>query len=311
MSSNERIVQTLFKLLTGEKLELLNEAKINQVNIRTIQRDFSIIKNISSSFGYKLTYEEMNKKYFLENPNRLEFKDSLAIVKILLASRAFTTLEIKSLLHTIIYLNTDDDINSIEKFIQNELTFYHPLKHNKTLLPNIQMMSTNIENKKIISIEYKKNTGLKINREVLPVSIFFSEYYFYIICYEINKERYINLRADRFTSIMETNKSFTIPYKDRLEEKELREKMIFMQYGEKKRFKFKFSGIVEAALDKFPNSKVIQTLKDGSVLIEAEAYDKGVIMWILSQGSLAQIISPPSLVRDIKFEIQKMHSLYN
>lgn len=215
------------------------------------------------------------------------------------------------LISTLIKLNEITDSNSIMKSIKNELTFYHPLSHNQNLLLKIKNMTHYISDKKLVNIDYQKNNTSIIHRLVLPVSIFFSEYYFYVICYEPDKERYINLRLDRFIDIKKTNKDFTIPYKDRLEEKELREKMLFMYAGTKKTFTFKYSGVVEAALDKFPNSKVISTYDDSSVLIEATAYDTGTIMWLLSQGSRVKVLSPPSLIRDIKKEILKMNNIYN
>lgn len=311
MSSNERIITILFELLTGNLLDLPNLSNSYHVNLRTIQRDLATIKNIANSFGFKLSYKEVTKQYYLMNPNKLTFQDSLAIAKILLASRALSLAEMKSILSNIIKLNLESDINAIEKFIQNELTFYFPLQHNSNLLNKVETFAAYINEKKILAINYKKNNGTLIKRKVLPVSIFFSEYYFYIICYEMDKDRYINLRLDRFVSIVQTNDCFLISHKNRIEEKELREKMIFMQYGKKKIVQFKFWGIVEAALDKFPNSKVIDCFEDNSVLIEAEAHDKGIIMWILSQGSNAQILSPPSLVREVKAEIHQMNNLYN
>ena len=83
-----------------------------------------------------------------------------------------------------------------------------------------------------------------------------------------------------------------------------------MYAGKEITFTFRFWGIIEAALDKLPTSKVIKEFDDTSVLIEATAYDTGVIMWLLSQGANVQVTSPPSFVEKIQTEIEKMQKRY-
>ncbi|MDT2864240.1 helix-turn-helix transcriptional regulator [Vagococcus carniphilus] len=311
MTSNERIIEILFKLYNNQSITITKLIKEYGVNKRTIQRDVATIKQIALSFNGSLDYDPDNKSYSLTLPNQLTFESTLALTKILLASRAFSKEEITSLINTLINLNKKEDSNSIEKLIKNELTFYKPLQHNQNLLAEIKRMNQFINDKKLITINYQKNDNSEINRTVLPVSIFFSEYYFYVICYEPDKNRYINLRLDRFLFFKTTNQKYEIPYKEKLEETKLREKMLFMYSGKEKDFTFKYTGIVEAALDKFPNSKVIETYKDSSVLIKATAHDTGTIMWLLSQGSRVEVVHPPSLIKDIRNEIAKMNSIYN
>lgn len=310
MLSNTRIIEILFTLSTHQTISIPELVKKYNVTTRTIQRDIAIIKENAPTFDCLLNYDSITKRYSLSTPNQLHFEETLGIIKILLASRALSTKEMTTLLKTLIHLNPTSSGQIIQKSIQNELTFYHPLTHEQDLLYKIKKMTDYISDKKLINIEYQKNDTSVIHRLVLPISIFFSEYYFYVICYEPDKERYINLRMNRFKQIKKTNKHFDIPYKNRLEEKELREKMLFMYSGNNKTFTFKYSGIVEAALDKFPNSKVIKTYADSSVLIKAAAYDTGTIMWLLSQGSRVEVLSPPSLIKDIKDEISKMNNLY-
>lgn len=306
MTSNERIIEIFLRLLDNQNLNVANLSNEYDVDIRTIQRDFSTIKKLAHLFDYELVKEKYTKNMYLQNPNKLVFEDTLAITKILLASRALPKEEMEILLKNLIVLNPDGDAESITKSISNELTFYYPLTHNQELLQKIKEMEQFILEKKLIEILYKKNDGSLTKRTVLPVSIFFSDYYFYIICYEVSKERYINLRLDRFIEIKQTKETFKIVYSERHEEKKLREQMILMHFGKEVIFRFKFSGIVEAALDKFPNSKIIETYEDSSVLIEASAYDKGAMMWLLSQKSLVKVMSPPSFVQAMKEEIEKM-----
>lgn len=72
-----------------------------------------------------------------------------------------------------------------------------------------------------------------------------------------------------------------------------------------KKFSFRYYGIIEAALDKFPNSIIIETYKNSSLLIETTAYNMRTIMWLLCQGSHVKVISLQSLVTDNKNKIKK------
>lgn len=310
MSSNTRITEILFKLMTNDPVVITDLSNEYQVEVRTIQRDIAIIKQVATIYNFSISYDKQTKRYSLNTPDTLVFEDTLAITKILLASRALSTNEMKKILYHLISLTSEKESDFILKSIKNELTFYHPLRHQQDLLGQIKKMTYYISKKNFLNIIYKKNNSSVINRRILPVSLFFSEYYFYVICYESNKEMYINLRLDRFIEVTATNQTITIPYKERIEEKELREKMLFMYSGDKQTFVFRFWGTTEAALDKFPNSKIIHTHDDNSVDIQTTAHDTGAVMWLLSQGSNVKVISPTRLVQKMKEEVESMIHLY-
>ncbi|MCA9765239.1 MAG: WYL domain-containing protein [Carnobacterium sp.] len=310
MSSNIRITEILFKLMNDNSVSIVDLSKEYQVEVRTIQRDIATIKQVAECSNLFMSYDKRARRYSLVTPDKLIFEDALAMTKILLASRSLTTAEMKKILYHIISLTPKKERDFILKSIKNELTFYYPLEHKKDLLEKIKKMTHFISKKIGLFVSYKKNDGFIITRQVLPVSLFFSEYYFYVICYEANKKRYINLRLDRFIEMTATNQIFLISHKDRIEERELREKMLFMYSGDQQTFVFRFWGIVEAALDKFPTSKIIHTYEDTSVDIQATAHDTGAIMWLLSQGSNVKVLSPNSLVEKMKEEIRRMIHLY-
>jgi len=66
---------------------------------------------------------------------------------------------------------------------------------------------------------------------------------------------------------------------------------------------------VQAVLDKLPTARIIE--REGrKYLIEAEAYGKGIKMWLLSQGAWVKVIAPEGLVSEIKDQLQEMLSQY-
>ncbi len=83
-----------------------------------------------------------------------------------------------------------------------------------------------------------------------------------------------------------------------------------MYLGKLMKIKFEFCGSsVDAVLERLPTSKIIDQYDD-KYLIEAEVFGKGIIMWILSQGSKLKVISPDDFVKEIACEAKKISELY-
>ena len=80
--------------------------------------------------------------------------------------------------------------------------------------------------------------------------------------------------------------------------------------GEYRKIKFAYSGAsVQAILDKLPTAKIIDI--DGNrKIIEAETYGTGINMYLLSQGSMVEVLDPPELIEEIKSELSKMIAYY-
>ena len=66
---------------------------------------------------------------------------------------------------------------------------------------------------------------------------------------------------------------------------------------------------VEAVLDKFPVSRVVEE-GDSYCIIEAISYEQGLLMWILSQGEWIKLLTPHDLVEKMKIKLGKMIELY-
>ena len=62
-----------------------------------------------------------------------------------------------------------------------------------------------------------------------------------------------------------------------------------MYTGELEKVTFEYSGVLEAMLDKVPTAKVIKQ-SGNTYTMQAEAYGKGLEMWLNSQGDKVKII---------------------
>lgn len=312
-----RVLQLYDQLRKGVPIQKKQLAEELGVNERTIQRDIDNLRTyLSNHFpGQEIVYDYDKKGYYLlgTNVNGISAKELLSISKILLESRALNFEEMNGIIHTLLNQSDKENAKVIRSIVSNELHHYQPLKHNRPLLQTIWDIGLSIKEKRMIKLHYEKMDQQETLRIVQPISIMFSEYYFYLIAfiYETEHKAPAIFRIDRIKHYKKLNKRFKFEEKDRFEEGVLRQRIQFMYSGELMRIRFKFYGItVTPALDRFPNAKIIDTIDHGW-LIEAEVYGKGSLMWLLSQGDKIEVIHPVSLREEMKQTIKNMLDIYN
>jgi len=66
----------------------------------------------------------------------------------------------------------------------------------------------------------------------------------------------------------------------------------------------------EPILDRLPTARVVEQYEH-ECIIEAEAYGKGCLMWLLSQGSKVEILRPESLREEMKQTLMEMLERYS
>ncbi len=316
---NQRMLEIFFRLLKGEYISLKKLAEEYQVSVKSISRNMTEIKEFLTEHrelmqNAELIYSHKERAYILTSDEFLKNKELFAVVKVLLGSRCFSKDEILILLSKLKKATTAQDRTELENLIRKEVYHYHEVKADcHSVIDNLWKIIQAIEEKRFLTINYYKMNRQEVKRKIKPVSIMFSEYYFYLIAYEAAdtqlKAKYF--RIDRIVSIMENREHFILDKKHDFDEGDLREKNQFMFPGEPVKIRFSFSGLsVQAILDRLPTAKIIE--KDGNIsIIEAEANNgRGLLMYLLSQGAWIKVLSPPSLIEEMKSEIEKMKQLY-
>ena len=155
---------------------------------------------------------------------------------------------------------------------------------------------------------------------VEPISILFSEYYFYLNAYIVEKDdsgKYVHkynypaiFRIDRIKNYKHLDEKFKVSYANRFEEGEFRKKVQFMYAGKLQKVVLKFYGEnPEPILDRLPTARIIEQY-DNECTIEAEVFGKGVIIWLLSQGSKVEVLKPQSMREEMKSVLTDMLQLY-
>lgn len=293
-----RLLEISEKLNKGEHIFKSELANAYGVSEKTIQRDIDDLRiyfDEAHSFESEVAikYNKSENYYYLERLERewLTGEEVVAISKILLESRAFNKYELNKILKKIIIQTNSNDKKKVEEILLNEKFNYIPLKHNKPLLNIIWELSNYIYKTEIINIDYTRQDGALRTHKVKPVSIMFSEFYFYLVVYMAEKETDFPtvFRIDRIHSINGLDEKFKIPYRDKFDDGEFRQRVLFMYGGELNTVRFEFTGVIEVVLDKLPTAKIVNEV-EGVYTVLAEVYGDGVFMWLKSQGDKVKLL---------------------
>ncbi|AHN22171.1 helix-turn-helix transcriptional regulator [Lysinibacillus varians] len=281
-----RVISMFDRLMDGQGISKKQEAFTHQVGEKTIQRDLDQIRAYieKAKLDCHLEYVRTEKVYKLTNTG----KNVLSIV-------------------------AADKQEFIHNIILNEKHLYVDLNHKKSLLHLIWVISEAIQKKKIIKIDYLRESEIIPSQKILkPLGVIFSEYYFYLIAYDSKHEKDLPIvyRIDRIQHFLELDKKFQIPYSERFQEGEFRKRIQFMDAGELMHIKFLFKGrSPQAVLDRLPTAKILSN-KDGQCLFEAEVFGRGIKMWLLSQGANIEVLEPLELREEMIETIQSMQQNY-
>lgn len=316
-NQTNRVLSMYDRLCKGHFLKKKEEADVFHVGEKTIQRDFDSIRAFleTTKTNQYLQYDRKEKVYKLEMGDTpfLKNEEILAIVKILIESRAFPKVDMDQLIDKLTDLAQPANQDFIKKMMSNEKHLYVDLQHKKPLFHSLWELAQAVRTKRLINIRYKREHNQESSeRTVKPVGIIFSEYYFYLIAYQTKRE--LNFptiyRVDRITTYNVTDDHFKFPDQDRFQEGKFRNRIQFMYSGELITIKFRFTGpSPQAVLDRLPTARIVAE-GDNGVEFEAEVYGLGIKMWLLSQGETLEVLSPESFRQEMKESIQEMLSYY-
>lgn len=324
-----RILSIYQRLSKGHILTKNQLALEFGVNNKSIQRDIEQLRfyfaNRLEYAGLELKYSRSYQGYYLigNETYSLNKEDILLIVKVLLASRALNRKEMNDLINILIHQLDASDQKLVKELVGNELFNYVPLKHNVDLMDNVWELSKIILNQQIIKVTYVCHNHERLHRHLKPLSIMFSEFYFYLIAYmeetqddvfsdETLNDDYLRVfRVDRLESYQILNQNFYLPYSNRFEEGEFRKRVQFMFLGELIKLKFEYYGqAIESVFDRLPTATILEQ-DFNKYVIEAEGFGKGIMMWLLSQSTKIKVLSPPGLVEEMKEEIRRLSKMYD
>ncbi|MDI2587630.1 WYL domain-containing protein [Psychrobacillus sp. NEAU-3TGS] len=316
-SQISRILSMYENLRKGRGINKKIESQRFQVDEKTIQRDIKHLRDYLETQKQNefLEYNRISKEYLLHTSKTSFLKNDeiFAIVKILIESRAFPKWEMQSVTEKLTHLVEPNNQRFMKQMILNEKHLYVELAHKKSVTSLLWSLAQAIYSKRIIEIQYKKEFD-QIGKERLlkPVGIVFSEYYFYLIAYQIEYDFDFPTiyRIDRVKSLNVLDRRFEMPYANRFQEGEFRKRVQFMYSGELMTIKFKFTGSSpQSVLDRLPTARIVKEVNNCTEFM-AEVYGEGIKMWLLSQGRHIEVLEPQKLRTELHEEITKMKSTY-
>lgn len=331
VSKNYRIIDMYVRFCEGKIINKLDESHKFRVDERSIQRDIDDIRaflderNFNSKDNRRIEYDRAKKGFVMTGaePAMMTNSEILAVSKILLESRAFTKRELNLILDKLVEGCVPlKNMKLVSELILNEKYHYVELNRKEYIHDKLWNIGSDIHEHNLVSIEYARANDPRelVERIIEPLAILFSEYYFYLNAFIVEKDesgKYVHkynypaiFRIDRIRNYKCLGEKFKVSYANRFEEGELRKRIQFMYAGKLVNIKLKYYGNnPEPILDRLPTARVVEQYKH-EYIIDAEVYGKGCLMWILSQGSNVEILQPESLREEMKKTLLEMLERY-
>lgn len=332
ISKNSRTLDMYVRLCEGKTINKSHEAERFGVDERSIQRDIDDIRTFLSNRQATDIGDSRNVEYIRAKKgfvmtgtegSMMSNSEILAVSKILLESRAFTKRELSIILEKLVEGCVPlKNMKLVSDLIANEKYHYVELNHKEYIQDKMWNIGMDIHEQNLVLIKYARASAPReeIQRIVEPISILFSEYYFYLNAFIVEEDesgKYVHkysypaiFRIDRIKSYKELNKKFRVSYANRFEEGEFRKRIQFMYAGKLMSIKLKFYGEnPEPILDRLPTARVVEQY-DKEYIIDAEVYGKGIIMWLLSQKDNVEVLKPKSLRDEMRETLLSMLERY-
>lgn len=297
-----RLLSIYSELVDGAILNKSELARRFHVTERSIQRDMESLRCFFAEqmLAQDIVYDSRAKGYRLTNsvPKGLSNSEILAVCKILLESRSMRKDEMMPILDKLLDCCVPaESKKAIAELVSNEKFLYTEPHHGQKILDGLWDLGQAVQRHKVLEIQYQKLKRKEIvTRQIEPVGLLFSEYYFYLVAFIRNIDKaqafenpddlYPTIyRVDRIQSFRETGENFLPAYASRFQEGEFRKRVQFMFGGRLQTVKFTYSGpSIEAVLDRLPTAEVIDE-RDGVYTVRAEVFGKGIEMWMRGQGA--------------------------
>ncbi len=308
---SNRTLSIYARLMSGRTITKAEEAERFGVSEKSIQRDLEEIRTFledqtaADGIPNSLVYDHQSKGYLIKQADSLKLSNDeiFAICKILLASRAFSKKEMRSVLDKLVDCCAPiRNRKLVSDLLLNEKFHYTELRTKHVFLDKMMLLGNAIESHYVIEFDYKGLQGSTVkHRSVEPLAILFSEFYFYLVgqlrgvdrkvAFENPEDAFPTIyRLDRMDKVTVTQEHFTVPYRNRFEEGEYRKRIQFMFGGKLRRVKFEYTGYsIDAVLDRLPTAKILNE-EDGKYVVQAEAFGDGIDMWLRMQGDWVSLL---------------------
>lgn len=319
MEKADRILAILYMALLGERIIISELAAKYQLSPKSIMRDIGVIRsflaeNRDLTGNAEFKYDRKDHCYKMTREDGLQAKELLLIMKILLGSKALGKDAMLKVMDKLSKYGGQSESGCFQKLRKNDLEYYRPCINSVTdMADRVWKLERLVRTGKVVHIVYDRWDGICVERDLYPIAVVFSGYYFYFLACRSDREVFsvIYYRIDRIKSFTEKEERIPLDITKRhqLEAARLYNQKMFM--GERMRIRFLYTGpSVQAILDKFPTAEIVRQNGDETEIIAIVEYSRGTIMELLSQGSWIRVLGPEKLMEEMILEIDNIKKLY-
>lgn len=315
MNDQERLLTIFLRLQSSAHLSKLQLAAEFGVSEKTIQRDFYLLGHYLESHpivAAELAYDAKYHTRYLKGKSLFNKKDILVISKILLENRSLNKEENKSLIDSLLALVSKEEQKEIYQVIASELLNYAPLSDTQNRIDKIWEWSEMIRKELVLNIRYQSPYNTEKQHTILPVSVYYDVHYFYVVAYNLAFESYMTLKLDRIIDWkVSKEKKPQISYGRKFRDGEVRNKRVDPFMGRELTIRVLFAFDPTIVTDQFPTARIIEHTPEG-VIVEFISQDTpGLKRWLLSQADALTVLSPATLVNDMKNFLKRMQQNYD
>ena len=147
IQKKNRVLDIFYRAMKGENISVGKIASEYEVSTKSISRDINEIKNFLSDNrdivgNTELKYSSSSKSYYLEFENFLLSKELLAIMKMMVGSRAFSKMEVLKLSTKLKNFISYHDKEMLDQLLAKEMYHYNEVNHDcKSVIDNLWQLT--------------------------------------------------------------------------------------------------------------------------------------------------------------------------
>lgn len=284
------------------------------IDKKAVKDDLNQIEASGFSIN-KFTDQRLKGKIYYYHDERLfEIYELRMLIDAVCSARFITKKETERIIEKLKTLTSKGQAKKLENRIHLDGMIKSENKKIKYYLDEIHNA---ISGNKKVSFQYgnyNENKEFILHHDskyyiVHPYALVWNNDYYYLVCYDENKEKIIHYRVDRMESVAMKNVKFKAANFDIAQHL----KHCFNMYpGEVDVVEIQFNNkLINAVIDKLGKDMNSTKVDNATFKVRFNAaINEGLLRWVLMWGSDAKVLKPDSLIKMLKDESEKMNSMY-
>lgn len=297
------------------KDKLMTLLGVDKVDIRTIRNDIQALQTIG--FDIVENRKQHGKVYYSHQHRLFETYQIRLLADAILSARSITPNEKEELIGKLKDLTS----KHIQKTLPNPVLFSQTVNTDYELMKvDIDRIHRAISENKVLQFnygDYNVHKEFKLRHDeriyyVKPYALIWQNDLYYLIGHYIETNEIRHYRLDRMRATEMTDKSFV---KDRSFELQSYIDESFQMFSGEEDIRLKIrlkNELLNPMFDRFGLDVDVKPDGEDAFILKTKAkLSTGLLGWILRWGSQAEVLSPQSLVEEVKTEIVRMSMTYS